>query len=364
MRDRALTALRGRREPSPTDSSVAPSTLAVLQALPIEWLVVGEGFRIEATSALATSLGITDAQRLTHRQLRAKVTSAVREGGVHEAELDIGGAPRGAPPRHVRVRVSKLQERQAVILIEDVTHPLRVDAMRRDFIVNVSHELKTPVGALLLLAEAVKSSAEDPESLHRFVDRMQMEAERLSRLINDLTDLSRLQASEPMTQRREIPVERLFAEAADSVQLLASTRGMEILIGDVADWKVIGDEDQLVTAVRNLLANAITYSEPATRVTLSAQLVDGNIDLIVSDQGIGISETEQSRIFERFYRVDPARSRATGGTGLGLAIVKHIATAHGGECFVWSKPGAGSTFTLRLRHGHFDTAVSAVDLAD
>lgn len=346
------------------ESGVAPSTLAVLHALPLEWLVVGQGFKIDAASEHASSLGIADAQRLTDRQLRAQVTRALREGGVCEAELDIGGASRGAPPRHARVRVSQLEAEQAVILIEDVTLPLRVDAMRRDFIVNVSHELKTPVGALLLLAEAVKSSSDDAESLHRFIDRMQMEAERLSRLINDLTDLSRLQASEPRLERRVVPVARLFAEAADSVRLLASNREVEIAVGDVSDWSVTGDEDQLVTAMRNLLSNAITYSPPATRVTMSARLVDDYIDLMVSDQGIGIAAVEQSRIFERFYRVDPARSRATGGTGLGLAIVKHIATAHGGECFVWSKPGAGSTFTLRLRHGHSDTAASALDPAD
>ena len=364
MRQRALATLRGKRESPAASPSVVPSTLAVLQALPIEWLVVGQGFTIDAASEFALTLGITDAQRLTDRNLRAQVTAALRAGDVREADLDIGGAARGAPPRHVRVRVSRLDEQQAVILIEDVTHPLRVDAMRRDFIVNVSHELKTPVGALLLLAEAVRSSADDPGSLHRFVDRMQLEAERLSRLINDLTDLSRLQASEPLTDRREIPVARLFAEAGDSVRLLAAKRGIELVVGDTAGWCVTGDEEQLVTAVRNLLTNAITYSEPATRVTLSAQRAVDHTDLMVSDQGIGIPDSEQSRIFERFYRVDPARSRATGGTGLGLAIVKHIVAAHGGECFVWSKPGAGSTFTLRLRHGHLDTATSATDQVD
>ena len=361
MRERAFGVLRGRRAEVPTQPTVAESTLAVLHALPLDWLIVGNGFRIGAQSDRAGMLGISDAKRLTNKALRTEVTRAVRRGGVCETELDIGGASHGAPTRHVRARICPLDGEQAVLLIEDVTHPLRVDAMRRDFIVNVSHELKTPVGALLLLAEAVKSSAEDPVSLHRFIDRMQMEAERLGRLINDLTDLSRLQAEEPGSRSQSLPVARLLAEAVDTVRLMANNRNVDLVIADVDSLTVEGDEDQLVTALRNLLTNAITYSPPNTRVTASARVHGDRIDLMVSDQGIGIPESEQERIFERFYRVDPARSRVTGGTGLGLSIVKHIAGAHGGECLVWSKPGEGSTFTLRLRRGHADAAVSAID---
>lgn len=339
--------------------AIAESTLRILRALPLDWLVVDDAFRIEAESDHAGMLGISDAGRLTDKALRAQVARAIRGGDVQEGELDTGGALRGAPMRHMRVRACPLDVGQAVLLIEDVTHPLRVDAMRRDFIVNVSHELKTPVGALLLLAEAVKSSADDPENLRRFIDRMGVEAERLGRLITDLTDLSQLQAPEPSRHMGCVPVWRLFAEATDSVRLLANSHNVEIVIADTGDTQVHGDEDQLVTALRNLLSNAIAYSPPDTRVTVAATIQDDRIDLTVSDQGIGISEAEQNRIFERFYRVDPARSRATGGTGLGLAIVKHICAAHGGECLVWSKPGEGSTFTLRLRRGHPDPTASS-----
>lgn len=348
-------ARRARRTEQPHAPAVAESTLRVLRALPLDWMVVSDGFRIEAESERAGMLGISDKRRLTDKALRALLTRAVRDGAVRESELDIGGAVHGAPLRHVRARICPLDVERAVLLIEDVTHPLRVDAMRRDFIINVSHELKTPVGALLLLVEAVKSSADDPQSLHRFIDRMETEADRLGRLVNDLTDLSRLQASEPGARVDRIPVARLFAEAVDSVRLLAGSRNVEIVVADTGEATVEGDEDQLVIALRNLLSNAITYSPPDTRVTVAASTQEDRIDLTVSDQGIGIAEAEQERIFERFYRVDPARSRATGGTGLGLAIVKHICAAHGGECLVWSKPGEGSTFTLRLRPGHPDT---------
>jgi two-component system sensor histidine kinase SenX3 len=359
MRERVLGALRLRTAQQDAETSVAASTLAVLQALPLDWLIVGDGFTVEAESDAVPLLGITKASRLQDKALRTLVTQAVRTREVRESELDIGGSGLGAALRHVRVRVCPLDASKAVLLLEDVTHPLRVDAMRRDFIVNVSHELKTPVGALLLLAEAAKSAIDDPQSLHRFIDRMQTEADRLGRLINDLTDLSRLQSSEPSGLTQSVAVGGLFAEAADSVQLLANNRNVEVVIADVGDLRVEGDEDQLVAALRNLLANAITYSPVETRVTMSATVTGDRIDLMVSDQGIGIPEAEQQRIFERFYRVDPARSRATGGTGLGLSIVKHICAAHGGECVVWSKPGEGSTFTLRLRHGHVDAALSA-----
>lgn len=329
---------------------IAESTIAVLRALPLEWLVIGPGYRVEAMSEHMSGFGLVRTGALADRSLRAAVTSALRAETVSELELEIGGAASGSAPRQVRTRTTGVGTEQAIVLIEDLSHGVRVDAMRRDFIVNVSHELKTPVGALLLLAEAARAASDDAERLHRFIDRMQMEAERLSRLINDLTDLSRLQAAEPCASGACIPVERLFAECVDTVRMLAGNRDIELVVGDTSGLQVQGDEDQILTALRNLLTNAITYSPAHTRVSLTAREQAGFTELSVSDQGIGIAEADQSRIFERFYRVDPARSRATGGTGLGLAIVKHICTAHGGECLVWSRPGEGSTFTLRLPH--------------
>ena len=345
MRERALDAFRGRRTVDPGELPIAESTLAVLSALPLEWLIVSSGFRVEHTSAAARTLGITKAGRLIDPAIRAEVTRAVRSREVCESELG-NETGQGAVPRQLRLRVCPLGPQRAVVLIEDVTHPLRVDAMRRDFIVNVSHELKTPVGALLLLAEAVKSSLDEPQNLGRFVDRMQTEAERLSRLINDLTDLSRLQASDPTSKREAVPAQRLFAEALDSVRLIAARNDVDLVAADVGALTVEGDEDQLVTALRNLLLNAITYSPGDTRVTLSASVSHDHVDLMVSDQGIGFDMRYHDRIFGMFQRLH--RQDQIPGTGIGLALVQKAVERMGGQIRAQSAPGQGARFEMDL----------------
>ncbi len=328
--------------------TVDASTRAILDALPYAWLVLLDDFRVVEASEDAYAYHLAAERSLTDRSLRRLVTQALRQATPDEFDMELRGPVAGAASRFIRVRVCPLHPRMCALLIEDVSHAMRVDAMRRDFIVNVSHELKTPVGALLLLAEAVKSAADDAISLQRFVERMQTEAERLSRLVNDLSDLSRLQSDDLPAQGNALPVQRIVAEAVDTVRLLGQQRSIEFVTGDVQGLQVEGSEQQLVTAVRNLLTNAIAYSPEHTRISVSGRASGDMVEISVTDQGIGISERDLARIFERFYRVDPARSRATGGTGLGLAIVKHICAAHGGECTVWSKLGEGSTFTLRL----------------
>jgi two-component system sensor histidine kinase SenX3 len=233
------------------------------------------------------------------------------------------------------------------VLVEDLSEARRVDAVRRDFVANVSHELKTPVGALSLLAEAVQSASDDPEAVQRFAGRMQVESNRLSNLINDLVDLSKLQGAEHLFHDL-VEVDRVVSEAVDATKTVANARDIDVVVGAATCASVLGDEGQLVMALRNLLTNAIAYSPTGTRVAVAARSLDGVVEVSVKDQGIGIPEAEQSRIFERFYRIDPARSRITGGTGLGLALVKHVCVNHGGECTVWSVEGEGSTFTLRL----------------
>jgi two-component system sensor histidine kinase SenX3 len=235
-----------------------------------------------------------------------------------------------------------------VLLVDDLSEERRVDAVRRDFVVNVSHELKTPVGALALLAEAISSSTDDTESMKRFADRMQVEAGRLTSLINDLTQLSRLQSDEPLAHAEMIDIRDVVRQAVDDVRVSSVVKSIEVQIGDVESLPVYGERDQLVMALRNLLTNAIAYSEPSTRVAVGTRTQDSYVLVDVKDQGTGIAQSDIDRIFERFYRVDPARSRATGGTGLGLAIVKHVCLNHGGECRVWSEVGVGSTFTLAL----------------
>jgi two-component system sensor histidine kinase SenX3 len=215
-------------------------------------------------------------------------------------------------------------------------------------VANVSHELKTPVGALTLLAEAVQDAADDPAAVQRFANRMQREGTRLGRLVQELIELSRLQGADPLPALAVVSVDGVIAEAVDRTRLAAESAGIAVVSGGERRLTVQGSETQLVTALVNLVDNAVAYSPSGTRVAVGSRRRAGWVEISVSDQGIGIAERDLKRVFERFYRADPARSRATGGTGLGLAIVKHIATNHGGEVTVWSVEGSGSTFTLRL----------------
>jgi two-component system sensor histidine kinase SenX3 len=235
------------------------------------------------------------------------------------------------------------------LLAEDQTESRRVEEVRRDFVANISHELKTPVGALALLAETMEEAADDPEAVRRFAGRMRQEASRLTYLVQDLITLSRIQAAEPMPDPIAVDLAAVVAEAVDRVRMKASARGIDLVATCEERVVVLGDEDLLVTALRNLLENAVGYSPERTRVVVSASRNGARTAQIsVADQGIGIPERDLERIFERFYRVDPARSRATGGTGLGLAIVKHVMAAHRGKVTVWSQEGVGSTFTLQM----------------
>jgi two-component system, OmpR family, sensor histidine kinase SenX3 len=227
-----------------------------------------------------------------------------------------------------------------------------VDAVRRDFVANISHELKTPVGAMSLLAEALADAADDPEAVRRFAGRMQHETDRLSRLVQDVIELSRLQGHDPLGSPALVQLDSVVAEAVDRARLMAEARQISLVCGGAHGLAVMGDPRQLATALGNLVDNAARYGPVGSRVAISTGLVEepgGRVaEISVTDEGPGIAEAERDRIFERFYRTDAARSRQTGGTGLGLSIVKHVAAGHGGEATVWSAEGTGSTFTLRL----------------
>jgi two-component system sensor histidine kinase SenX3 len=233
----------------------------------------------------------------------------------------------------------------------------RLEAVRRDFVANVSHELKTPVGALTLLAEAVQDASGDPDAVARFAGRMQHEGVRLTRLGSELIELSRVQGADPMPGATSIDVCGILEEAADRTRLAAEQAAITVVVRCPHDLVVRGNEAQLTTAVANLIDNAIAYSPQHTRVAVTAAVGTDDdarpmVDIEVTDQGVGIAEADLDRIFERFYRVDPARSRATGGTGLGLAIVRNIVTNHLGTVMVRSLEGRGSTFTIRLPRVH------------
>jgi two-component system sensor histidine kinase SenX3 len=319
----------------------------LLAVLPGAAFVVGADDSVLRASTQSAALGVLHGRRLDIPEIRALVAAVRRDGVIREEDVELRRPPLGKGVIHARVRVATLSPTAALVIVEDLSEALRLDAVRRDFVANVSHELKTPVGALSLLAEAVQSASDDPEAVQRFSARMQVESRRLTNLVNDLVDLSRLQGAE-IAGSEPVEVDRLIAEAVDATKMSAGAREIDVVVGPHVDAVVLGNEPQLVMALRNLLTNAIAYSPQGTRVVVAGKRTDQVVEIGVTDQGIGIPEGEQARIFERFYRVDPARSRITGGTGLGLAIVKHVCVNHGGECTVWSVEGEGSTFTLRL----------------
>ena len=235
-----------------------------------------------------------------------------------------------------------------LLIADDRTEAHRLEAVRRDFVANISHELKTPIGAVGLLAEALEHASEDPEQVRKFADRLQIESARLAAMTQEIIELSRLQASNALADPAEVDVESVVSAAIDKNRVAAEAAGIQLVAGGAKKAKVLGDEAMLVTAVHNLIANAIQYSTKPSRVGIGVTRTDDIVEIAVTDQGVGIPDDELDRVFERFFRVDQARSRATGGTGLGLSIVKHIVQNHGGDVRVWSQAGHGSTFTIRL----------------
>ncbi|HEX2291265.1 MAG TPA: ATP-binding protein, partial [Pseudonocardiaceae bacterium] len=210
------------------------------------------------------------------------------------------------------------------------------------------HELKTPVGAMALLAEAVLDATDDPHEVRRFGTKILNEATRLGALVTELIALSRLQGAERLPELATVEVDEVVREALDRCRLAAESADIRITVDPPSGLLLDGDATLLVTALSNLVDNAVSYSPPGSPVSVSRRLADGFVEIAVTDRGLGIAAEHQERVFERFFRIDQARSRATGGTGLGLAIVKHVAANHGGDVQLWSRPGTGSTFTLRV----------------
>ncbi|HEY2577919.1 MAG TPA: ATP-binding protein [Streptosporangiaceae bacterium] len=346
---------RDGRGESPPPTRLPAGIASVLSVLSSSAVVLDSEDRVLRASSAARSFGLVKDDRLLVGELLALARQVRRDGEIREGEIEVPDHKHGDRSTSFAVRVAPLGAPLApdsglvLVLAEDQTESRRVEEVRRDFVANVSHELKTPVGALALLAETVEDAADDPEAVRRFAGRMRYEAARLTSLVKDLITLSRIQAAEPVPDPVTVKLDAVVAEALDRCRMKAGARGIELVAATERGLVVLGDEDLLVTALRNLLENAVDYSPEHTRVLVSTKrAAEGIVEISVADQGIGIPERDRERIFERFYRVDPARSRATGGTGLGLAIVKHVTAAHGGNVTVWSKVGAGSTFTLRL----------------
>ena len=340
---------RDRTKAEPPPEPMVPSGVAaVLQVLRSSAVLLDPSDAVVKASPAAHAMGLVRGQRLVPEELTGIARQVRRDGEIRQVELELPRGPLGQDTLAVSVRVAPLGAQLVLVLVEDRTEARRVDAVRRDFVANVSHELKTPVGALSLLAEAVLSASDDPDAVRRFASRMQKEAHRLTNLVQDLIDLSRVQGDDPLTKAVPVDLGEVVGAARERVVEVAEARQIELVAAGADGVRVLGDRGQLTTAVGNLVENAVNYSPDRTKVVVSVRVEGELAEVSVTDQGVGIPDQDLNRIFERFYRVDPARSRITGGTGLGLAIVKHIAATHGGDVSVWSVEGAGSTFTLRL----------------
>ena len=343
-----------RRLVAQQPTRLPPGIASVLSVLSSSAVVLDSNDRVLRASAAARAFGLVKGDRLMVSELAALARQVRRDGEIREGEFEVPVPRFGGRTTSFAVRVAPLGAAVGggglvLVLAEDQTESRRVDEVKRDFVANTSHELKTPVGALALLAETIEDAADDAEAVRRFAGKMRQEAQRLTNLVQDLITLSRIQAVEPVLDPRPVELDAVVAEALDRCRMKANARGITLASVGTHGLAVLGDEDLLVTAMRNLLENAVAYSPERTRVVISTKRSgEGHAELSVADQGIGIPERDLERIFERFYRVDPARSRATGGTGLGLAIVKHVMAAHNGRVTVRSVEGAGSTFTLYI----------------
>jgi len=320
---------------------------AVLAVLRSSALVVDRDDSVLKATAPVYGMGVVSGERLVDDTLLDLVRRVRRDGQIRESEL-LHPRRIGVPARHLTVRVTPLGARLVLVLLEDRTRERQVEAIRRDFVANVSHELKTPVGAIRLLSEAVTDAADDPEAVQRFAGRMSMESMRLGRLVQQIIELSRLQDDDPLEEPGSVSVDRLLDRVIDENSTDACTKNIEVVRDGDKELVVLGSLEQIALAVSNLVSNAVSYSPEGSTVVVSTRAEATAVEIAVTDQGIGIPASEIDRIFERFYRVDPARHRSTGGTGLGLSIVKHVAASHGGDVRVWSVEGQGSTFTLTL----------------
>jgi two-component system, OmpR family, sensor histidine kinase SenX3 len=346
-----LSERQQRRMPAADEDPAAlPEGVGdVLAVLRSSGIVLDSADAVVNNSPAAVANGLVRGKDLSHPELLALARQVRRDGVIREVELELPRGPAGRPGLAVAARVAPLGSSHVLLLVEDRSEARRLEEIRRDFVANVSHELKTPVGGLALLAEAVLDAHDDPEAVTRFARRMQVESTRLSRLVQEIVDLSRLQVAASLSEPQLVDLAAAAQEAVDRSRLAAEDKDIEIALVSTENCDVWGDHELLVTAIRNLIGNAVAYSDAGTPVVVAVRPVDGDrVELAVTDQGHGIAVADQQRIFERFYRVDSARSRSTGGTGLGLSIVKHVAANHGGDVSVWSEPGQGSTFTLRL----------------
>ncbi|WP_167106706.1 cell wall metabolism sensor histidine kinase WalK [Mycobacterium sp. DL592] len=355
---------RQRRAITEAGITVSQMLQHVVSLAPIGMVVVDSLRDVVFINERAVELGLVRDRLLDERAWKAaQHTLSTGE----DVEVDLSPprrAPAGRSGLSVRGHVRLLSEqdpRFAVVYLDDQSEQARMEASRRDFVANVSHELKTPVAAMGVLAEALLESTDDPDTVHRFGEKILTESQRLANMVGELIELSRLQGAEPLPELEVVDVDSVVSEAISRHKVAADTADITVTTDAPSGFQVLGDQGLLATALANLISNAIAYSPDGSRVSISRRRRGDNIEIAVTDRGIGIARADQERVFERFFRVDKARSRATGGTGLGLAIVKHVAANHNGSIRLWSQPGTGSTFTLSIP-AHSDNDVEPTNL--
>jgi len=353
-----ISARRGQRAVDVVSLGVPDGVDQVLDALESAGVVIDPSNNVVKASPGALAFGLVWNQALVHPELVKLVDQVRRTGEPVTEELHLARGPFGDAYIYLFVRVARLGARYILLLAEDRTESYRLEEVRRDFVANISHELKTPIGAVSLLAEALVSASDEPDQVKRFAKRLTKESERLAGITQEIIELSRLQARDVLTKADLVDIDHVVAMAIDQNRVVAEGHKVALVSGGDAGAEVYGDEALLVTALHNLISNAIQYSPDASRVGIGVSHHEGIVEISVTDQGVGIPEDELDRVFERFFRSDPARSRNTGGSGLGLSIVKHVVQNHGGDIRVWSQPGNGSTFTIRLPEASHATATS------
>ena len=328
-------------------AQISPQLSELLDVLQAASVLVDTNGLVVRASTSALTLGLVQSHMLVHKPLSELVDRARARREAIDGEYELVTGLRGERS-YVYARAGRIDNSLVLLMVEDRTEAKRLDDTRRDFIANISHELKTPIAAIGLLAETLLDGIDDQATVKRFAGNIKRESERLGSLVQDIIQLSKVQATDGQVGFAPVDIDEVISAASENNSVLADTRNISVQVASSPGHLVFGNREALIMAVGNLIQNAILYSDDAKQVGVGMRVVDNVVEVSVIDSGVGISVEDQERIFERFYRVDQSRSRATGGTGLGLAIVKHVALNHRGEVRVFSKPGMGSTFTLRL----------------
>jgi len=340
-------SVRIRPKADTSGESLTEIASSLISVLATAGFVVDDSMAVLRATNSAIALGLVSGRVIRNNEIRKLVRHAKDSDSTHEVEFELSlGA--GGDIRFLHARAVSIGSGFVLVLVEDSTDERDFEAVRRDFIANVTHEIKTPIGAITLLSEAMEGALDDPTQMHKFAASLRREARRLSNLVTEIIQLSRVESVDILATATPVNIGAVVREALERTVVIAEAKGITINAKYPDDIFVMGDGELLTVAVKNLLENAIQYSDPQQQIGIGVMARNGHVDIIVTDQGVGIPADEQARVFERFYRVDESRDRTTGGTGLGLSLVKHISMSHRGEVTLFSQPGVGSTFTIRL----------------